>query len=65
MRPMNYRNRELDRQMEAAYSEGRTLRRALACLLLLVALAALFVFRAATTDPLWEVDASGRVETAK
>ena len=62
---MNSRNRELDRQMEAAYSEGRTLRRTLACLLLLVVLAALFVFRAATTDPLWEIDVSGQAETAK
>ena len=51
--------------MEAAYSEGRTLRRTLACLLLLVVLAALFVFRAATTDPLWEIDVSGQAETAK
>ena len=53
---MNYRNKELDRQMEAAYSESGAFGRRAACVLLAIAFAALFVYRAATTDPLWEIE---------
>lgn len=62
---MNARNRELDRQLEAAYSEGSTFRRTMACAVLLVVLAALFVFRAATTDPLWEAEGAAQGEEAQ
>ena len=54
MRPMKGQKGELDRQLEAAYSDGGALGRMLAGVSLAVALVALFIYRAATTDPLWE-----------
>ena len=55
---MTARNRELDRHLEEAYRESSTFGRALACVLLVFALATLFIYRAATTDPLWEEESS-------
>lgn len=43
----------LKQQMAAAYGETNTFGRVLVVGLLIVVLAALFVFRAATSDPLW------------
>ena len=63
---MNARNRELDRHLEEAYRESSTFGRALACVLLGLALATLFIYRAATTDPLWEEEsASGTAKTSR
>ena len=62
---MNARNRELDRHLEEAYRESSTFGRALACVLLVLALATLFIYRAATSDPLWEEEsASGPSQTS-
>ena len=55
---MNTRNRELDRHLEEAYRESSTFGRVLACVLLGLALATLFIYRAATTDPLWEEESA-------
>ena len=44
--------------MEEAYRESGTFGRVLACTLLVLALATLFIYRAATTDPLWEEESS-------
>ena len=49
---------EVDKQLEAAYSDGSALGRLLAGVSLIVALVALFIYRAATTDPLWEEESS-------
>jgi len=54
MRPMKDQKGEVDKQLEAAYSDGSALGRMLAGVSLIVALVALFIYRAATTDPLWE-----------
>jgi len=54
MRPMKGQKGELDRQMEAAYRDNNAFGRMLASVLLAFALVALFIYRAATTDPLWE-----------
>ena len=45
---------EVGKQLEAAYRDGSALGRMLAGVSLVVALVALFIYRAATTDPLWE-----------
>ena len=55
---MNARKRELDRHLEEAYRESSTFGRALACVLLVLALTTLFIYRAATTDPLWEEESA-------
>ena len=54
MRPMKDHKGEVDKQLEAAYIDGSALGRMLAGVSLVVALVALFIYRAATTDPLWE-----------
>ncbi len=62
---MNARTRELDRHLEEAYRESGTFGRVLACVFLVLALATLFIYRAATTDPLWEEEsASGTAKTS-
>ena len=53
---MNASRSELSRQIDAAYRDGSTYGRVLAGLLLVLALVALFIYRAATTDPLWETE---------
>ena len=58
MRLMNARNRERDRHLKEADRESSTFGRVLACVLLVLALATLFIYRAATTDPLWEEESS-------
>ena len=58
MRPMKDQKGEVDKQLEAAYSDGSALGRMLAGVSLIVALVALFIYRAATTDPLWEEESS-------
>ena len=53
---------EVDKQLEAAYSDGSALGRLLAGVSLIVALVALFIYRAATTDPLWEEESSSATQ---
>ncbi len=65
---MNDSNRELSRQLDAAYRDGGTFGRLLAGVALAVALVALFIYRAATTDPLWEAEraaAEAKAEAGK
>ncbi len=56
---MNDSNSELSRQLDAAYSDAGSLGRVLAGVALAVALTALFIYRAATSDPLWETEGAG------
>ena len=62
MRPMKDQKGEVDKQLEAAYSDGSALGRLLAGVSLIVALVALFIYRAATTDPLWEEESSSAIQ---
>ena len=61
MRPMKDQKGEVDKQLEAAYSDGSALGRLLAGVSLIVALVALFIYRAATTDPLWDEESSSAI----
>ena len=54
---MNAKN-PLKRQMAEAYGETNTFGRIIASALLVLTLVALFIFRAATSDPLWESEAA-------
>ena len=56
---MNATNSELSRQLDATYSDSGSMGRVLMCVALAVALAALFIYRAATSDPLWEAERTG------
>ena len=57
MQSMNAKN-PLRRQMAEAYDETNVFGRIVVSALLVLALAALFIFRAATSDPLWESEAA-------
>ena len=48
--------RQLDKDMAEAYRDDWSFGRVAAGILLALALLALFIYRAATTDPLWDVE---------
>ena len=65
MRPMNAPRGKVDQQLEEAYRDGSALGRIAAGLLLAVALGVLFIYRAATSDPLWESERAASEATAQ